>query len=286
MSQGMSLLDTESERSGYQRRSGMAIPDSTRCGAAREAARDVERHERATANEALHNRPNHEQSDHVEDQVRKVGMSTVAVSRRHHSPFVVRGPKPAAHQIRSRGEKHLMDPAAMATAANIATFAASSAQVTGTPAVRWRNTRFSSARGVAGRGTGMETGGGSFRPNMRGNSVRAEFYPRTETLQRVPRGDPRTLLTSRSVDSTNGPSVSSRSGRGFMYVRVHRVRPPETDGRPGTFTMLAGIFLTDQSCENAGNLWGKSRRGRSSRSRESSGMPRRTRCRGKERRSG
>src|SRR5688572_27389471 len=74
MSQGMSLLDTESERSGYQRCSGMAIPGSTRCGAAREAARDVERHERATANEAPHNRPNHEQSDHVEDQVRKVGM--------------------------------------------------------------------------------------------------------------------------------------------------------------------------------------------------------------------
>ena len=36
---------------------------------------------------------------------------------------------------------------------------------------------------------------------------------------------------------------------------IDGLTPPETDGRPGTFTMLAGIFLTDQSCENAGNLW-------------------------------
>ncbi len=75
-------------------------------------------------------------------------MNQVAVSRRHHSPFVVRGPK-LAPTIRSRGEKDLMDPAAIATAANIATFAANSTYVPGTPAVRWRNTRFSSARGLA-----------------------------------------------------------------------------------------------------------------------------------------
>jgi hypothetical protein len=31
--------------------------------------------------------------------------------------------------------------------------------------------------------------------------------------------------------------------------------PPEPDGRPGTFTMLAGILMSDQSEENAGNLW-------------------------------
>ena len=30
---------------------------------------------------------------------------------------------------------------------------------------------------------------------------------------------------------------------------------PEPNGRPGTFTMLAGIFLTDQSTEDMGNLW-------------------------------
>jgi ectoine hydroxylase-related dioxygenase (phytanoyl-CoA dioxygenase family) len=31
--------------------------------------------------------------------------------------------------------------------------------------------------------------------------------------------------------------------------------PPEADGRPGTFTLLAGIFLTDQARIDAGNLW-------------------------------
>lgn len=36
---------------------------------------------------------------------------------------------------------------------------------------------------------------------------------------------------------------------------IDGLTPPEPDGRPGTFTMLAGIFLTDQSRENAGNLW-------------------------------
>jgi Phytanoyl-CoA dioxygenase (PhyH) len=36
---------------------------------------------------------------------------------------------------------------------------------------------------------------------------------------------------------------------------IDGLTPPEADGRPGTFTMLAGIFLTDQLSENAGNLW-------------------------------
>ena len=31
--------------------------------------------------------------------------------------------------------------------------------------------------------------------------------------------------------------------------------PPEPDGRPGTFTMLAGIMLTDQASPDMGNLW-------------------------------
>lgn len=31
--------------------------------------------------------------------------------------------------------------------------------------------------------------------------------------------------------------------------------PLDPSGRPGTFTMLAGIFLTDQESEDAGNLW-------------------------------
>ena len=36
---------------------------------------------------------------------------------------------------------------------------------------------------------------------------------------------------------------------------IDGLTPPEADGRPGTFTVLAGIFLTDQSNEDAGNLW-------------------------------
>ena len=31
--------------------------------------------------------------------------------------------------------------------------------------------------------------------------------------------------------------------------------PPEPDGRPGTYTVLAGVLLTDQASENMGNLW-------------------------------
>lgn len=31
--------------------------------------------------------------------------------------------------------------------------------------------------------------------------------------------------------------------------------PPDPSGQPGTFTLLAGVFLTDQTSENAGNLW-------------------------------
>ena len=31
--------------------------------------------------------------------------------------------------------------------------------------------------------------------------------------------------------------------------------PPEPDGRPGTFTMLAGVLMSDQRDPDAGNLW-------------------------------
>ena len=36
---------------------------------------------------------------------------------------------------------------------------------------------------------------------------------------------------------------------------VDGLAPPEPGGRPGTFTLLAGIFLTDQTAEWTGNLW-------------------------------
>ena len=36
---------------------------------------------------------------------------------------------------------------------------------------------------------------------------------------------------------------------------IDGLTPPEPDGRPATFTLLAGIFLTDQTSLDAGNLW-------------------------------
>jgi phytanoyl-CoA dioxygenase PhyH len=36
---------------------------------------------------------------------------------------------------------------------------------------------------------------------------------------------------------------------------IDGLTPPEPDGQPATFTVLAGIFLTDQTRTEAGNLW-------------------------------
>jgi Phytanoyl-CoA dioxygenase (PhyH) len=36
---------------------------------------------------------------------------------------------------------------------------------------------------------------------------------------------------------------------------IDGLTPPERDGRPGTFTLLAGIFLTDQPEMEMGNVW-------------------------------
>ena len=36
---------------------------------------------------------------------------------------------------------------------------------------------------------------------------------------------------------------------------VDGLTPGESDGRPGTFSLLAGLFLTDQSMPGRGNLW-------------------------------
>ena len=51
--------------------------------------------------------------------------------------------------------------------------------------------------------------------------------------------------------SLNIPQWNHRPGG----PHIDGLTPPEPDGRPGTFTLLAGIFLTDQSREDAGNLW-------------------------------
>ncbi|MEY9956705.1 phytanoyl-CoA dioxygenase family protein [Streptacidiphilus sp. MAP5-52] len=36
---------------------------------------------------------------------------------------------------------------------------------------------------------------------------------------------------------------------------IDGLTPPEADGRPGTFTVLAGLLLTDQQQPSRGNLW-------------------------------
>ena len=36
---------------------------------------------------------------------------------------------------------------------------------------------------------------------------------------------------------------------------IDGLSPPEPTGRPGTFTLLAGVFLTDQTVVDTGNLW-------------------------------
>jgi hypothetical protein len=51
--------------------------------------------------------------------------------------------------------------------------------------------------------------------------------------------------------SLNFPPFPHRPGG----PHVDGLTPPEPSGRPGTFTLLAGIFLTDQPAENMGNLW-------------------------------
>lgn len=51
--------------------------------------------------------------------------------------------------------------------------------------------------------------------------------------------------------SLNVPPYDHRPGG----PHVDGLTPPEPSGRPGTFTLLAGIFLTDQTAEQMGNLW-------------------------------
>lgn len=51
--------------------------------------------------------------------------------------------------------------------------------------------------------------------------------------------------------SLNIPPWNHRPGG----PHIDGLTPPEPSGRPATFTLLAGFFLTDQTAENAGNLW-------------------------------
>lgn len=47
------------------------------------------------------------------------------------------------------------------------------------------------------------------------------------------------------------PPFSHRPGG----PHIDGISTPDPDGRPGTFTLLAGIFLTNQQKEDSGNLW-------------------------------
>ena len=51
--------------------------------------------------------------------------------------------------------------------------------------------------------------------------------------------------------SLNIPPYDHRPGG----PHIDGLSPPEPTGRPGTFTLLAGVFLTDQTVVNTGNLW-------------------------------
>jgi hypothetical protein len=51
--------------------------------------------------------------------------------------------------------------------------------------------------------------------------------------------------------SLNIPPFQHRPGG----PHIDGITPPDPSGIPGTFTLLAGIFLTDQQGEDMGNLW-------------------------------
>jgi ectoine hydroxylase-related dioxygenase (phytanoyl-CoA dioxygenase family) len=51
--------------------------------------------------------------------------------------------------------------------------------------------------------------------------------------------------------SLNIPPYDHRPGG----PHIDGLTPPEPTGRPGTFTLLAGVFLTDQTAVDTGNLW-------------------------------
>jgi ectoine hydroxylase-related dioxygenase (phytanoyl-CoA dioxygenase family) len=63
---------------------------------------------------------------------------------------------------------------------------------------------------------------------------------------------PLALLTpSQAQVSLNIPLWKHRPGG----PHLDGLTPPEPGGRPGTFTLLAGFFLTDQTKPDMGNLW-------------------------------
>lgn len=63
---------------------------------------------------------------------------------------------------------------------------------------------------------------------------------------------PHTLAPNEVIQvSTTPPPWDHRPGRGHL----DGLTPPEDSGMPGTFSLLVGLLLTDQSKEDMGNLW-------------------------------
>jgi hypothetical protein len=63
---------------------------------------------------------------------------------------------------------------------------------------------------------------------------------------------PRPLLVPSQVQvALTFPPYPHRPGGGH----IDGFNPPGPDGRPGTFTMLAGVVLSDQRHDDMGNLW-------------------------------
>jgi hypothetical protein len=59
------------------------------------------------------------------------------------------------------------------------------------------------------------------------------------------------LMPTQAQVSLNIPPYDHRPGG----PHLDGLTPAEPTGRPGTFSLLAGIFLTDQRSPNMGNLW-------------------------------
>jgi hypothetical protein len=65
---------------------------------------------------------------------------------------------------------------------------------------------------------------------------------------------PGTLVVPWQVQvALNIPPFPHRPG--MHHIDGAPSTPPEPDGRPGTFTMLAGVLMSDQRGQDAGNLW-------------------------------
>jgi hypothetical protein len=63
---------------------------------------------------------------------------------------------------------------------------------------------------------------------------------------------PLKLVRPRQIQiSLNIPIWEHRPGG----PHIDGLTPPEPSGRPGTYSLLAGIFLTDQQAPDSGNLW-------------------------------